>query len=367
MRGAWGLAAAALRGVRPVKITPVILSGGSGTRLWPLSRPERPKQFHAFGASHTLIQETALRLRSDLFEPAVVLAGAEHGPLVAAQLSQVGATPQSILLEPAARNTAAAAAAAAAFVARDRPERLMMLIHADNRVADVAALHGYVRQAAPAAERGQLVLFALKPSAPATIYGYIKLAPGEGVRPVEAFVEKPDLARAQAFLADGGYGWNAGMFLFRADSFLEELGHQAPTILSAAAEAVRTARPEPPFLRLGSAFLQAPSEPIDTAVFEKTDRAAGLTVDIGWSDVGNWDAIWAEAAKDSSGNAFQGPVTAAGSAACLVVSDQPVVLAGVRDLVVVVHEGEILIARRDDPKGLQAALRERSRLAKSLS
>jgi mannose-1-phosphate guanylyltransferase/mannose-6-phosphate isomerase len=340
------------------KITPVIMSGGSGTRLWPLSRKAKPKQFHTLGGEHTLIQDTALRVSGELFGPPIVVASAAHLDLVRDQLAAIGVTPRAILLEPAARNTGPAAAAVAAFVAREDPEALLMLVHADNRIHDAEGFRAVVAAGVPAAAAGALVIFGIKPTYPETGYGYIKAAPGDApVRKVDAFVEKPDLATAKTYVADPAYSWNAGMFLFGAGLFLAEMRALAPDLAAAAEAAVDTARIQGDAVELGAAFRTAPAQAIDTAVFEKTHRAMVVGMDLAWSDIGAWEALWSEASRDADGNALHAAGVSAGSARCLVISDgPPVVLAGVEDLAVVVENGVVLVARRDDPAAMRKAV-----------
>ncbi|WP_411288533.1 mannose-1-phosphate guanylyltransferase [Phenylobacterium sp.] len=339
-----------------MKITPVLMSGGAGTRLWPLSRQARPKQFHPLGGERTLIQDTALRVTGDLFGPPIVVANAAHESLVRGQLAAIGLTPRAILLEPAGRNTGPAAAAVAAFVAREDPEALLLLLHADNRVRDVAEFRRAVAAGIPAAAAGALVVFGIHPTGPETGYGYIRAAAGDGAaRQVDAFVEKPDLASAQAYVADPAYSWNAGVFLFSAGLFLAEVRSLVPAIAEAAEAAVEAAQGSGDAVILGDAFLAAPSEAIDTAIFEKTNRAVVVDADIGWSDVGTWQALWSDAPQDAAGNV--GATVTAGATGCLVISDgTPVVLAGVADLAVIVENGVVLVARRDDPEAMRAAV-----------
>lgn len=339
-------------------ITPVLMSGGAGTRLWPLSRKARPKQFHALGGDQTLMQQTALRVTGPMFGPPMVVCNAAHADLVREQLAAVGVTPRVLVLEPAGRNTGPASAIAAAVAAQDDPDALVLLLHADNRVADVGALHRAIAAGVPAAEAGSLVIFGITPTGPDTGYGYIRAAPGDGaVRKVAGFVEKPDLATAKAYVADGAYTWNAGMFLFRPQVFLDEAGRTDPALVAAARAAVAEAVREGDAVVLGAAFLAASAVAIDTAVFERTDKAVVVAADIGWSDVGNYDALWAGAAKTGSSDAFDGSVIAAGTAGCLVISDGPtVVLSGVESLVVIVENGVVLVTRRDDPAAVRAAV-----------
>jgi len=338
-----------------VKITPVLMSGGAGTRLWPLSRRARPKQFHALGGARTLIQETALRFIGEPFAPPVVICNVAHAELVRGQLAAVGVTPRALVLEPEGRNTAAAAVVAAATAENGE---LVLLLSADARVNDPAALRGAIALGAPAAEAGGLVIFGITPTAAETGYGYIRAEAGEGaVRKVAAFVEKPDIPTAQRYVADPAYSWNAGIFLFRPDAFLAEArrvaGDLTAAVEAALAEAPRTAGA----IHLGEAFRRAPSAPVDVAVFEKTDKAQVVSADIGWSDVGTYGALWADAAKDASGNVATGSAIVVDAAGCLAMSDGPVVvLAGVEDLAVVVENGVVLVTRKDAPASVRSAV-----------
>jgi mannose-1-phosphate guanylyltransferase/mannose-6-phosphate isomerase len=338
------------------KIIPVLMSGGAGTRLWPLSRGAKPKQFHALGGERTLIQDTALRFATEAFAPPIVICNQAHADLVRGQLAAVGVTP-SLVLEPQGRNTAAAAVVAA-LVAERAGGELVLLLSADARVADAQALRDAVAAGAPAALAGALVIFGVTPTAPETGYGYIRAESGPGpVRRVAGFVEKPDLPAAEAYAADPAYSWNAGIFLFRPHAFLAEAQRVAPDVVAAAAAALAEAPRVGDAIRLGEAFLKVPSLPVDVAVFEKTDKAQVVSADIGWSDVGAYDALWAEAGKTPDGNAFSGPAIAAGASGCLVVSDgSAVVLAGVEDLAVIVQAGVVLVTRRDAPAAVRAAV-----------
>jgi len=339
------------------QIIPVLMSGGAGTRLWPLSRNARPKQFHRLGGEHSLIQDTALRLTGEGFAAPVVVCAAAHADLARSQLLEVGITPQALITEPAPRNTAPASVAAAAFGAEIDPQALMVLMHADNLVADVAALHAAIEAGRAAAQAGEIVLLGLKPTGPSTLYGYIQ-AKGEGaVRKVARFVEKPDLATAQQFVADPNFTWNGGMFLFKAGAFLDEARRLAPEVTAAAQAAVAGAARTRDVVALSEAFLTAPSIAIDVAVMEKTDRASVVEADIGWADVGNWGALWELSEKTERGDALEGEVVAVETRDCLARSDGPVVvLAGVEDLVVVVENGVVLVTRRDAPAAVRAGV-----------
>ena len=339
------------------KIIPVLMSGGAGTRLWPLSRTGRPKQFHRLGGEHSLIQDTALRLTGEGFAAPVVVCAAAHADLAREQLAEVGITPAALITEPGPRNTAPASVAAAAFGAGIDPEALMVLMHADNLVADVAALHGAIAAGRAAAESGEIVLLGLKPTGPSTLYGYIQAKGAGAVRKVARFVEKPDLATAQTFVADPNFTWNGGMFLFKAGAFLDEARRLAPEVTAAAQAAVEGAARTGDLVALSPAFLEAPSIAIDVAVMEKTDRASVVEADIGWADVGNWGALWELSPKSPSGDALEGEIVAVETRDCLARSDGPVVvLAGVEDLVVVVENGVVLVARRDAPAAVRAGV-----------
>ncbi|HXA39971.1 MAG TPA: sugar phosphate nucleotidyltransferase [Phenylobacterium sp.] len=339
------------------KITPVLMSGGAGTRLWPLSTKGRPKQFHALGGTRTLIQETALRFTTEAFAPPMVIGNAAHADLTRAQLAEVGVAASILILEPEGRHTAAAACVSA-LAAVEAGAELILLLSADARIADPAALRAAVALGAPAAEAGALVIFGIKPTGPETGYGYIRAGAGDGpVRRVAAFVEKPDLATAQTYVADPAYSWNAGIFLFRPELFLAEAERTAPALVAAARAAFAQAAREGDALRLGEAFRAVPSVAVDVAVFERTDKAVVVGADVGWSDVGAYDALWAEGAKTPSGDVLQGPVLTAGTANNLAISDGPVVvLAGVEDLAVVVDNGVVLVTRRDAPGAVRAAV-----------
>lgn len=337
-------------------ITPVLMSGGAGVRLWPVSRRARPKQFHALGGERTLIQETALRFAIPGYAAPMVVGNAAHEALIREQLGAVGCTPSLLILEPEGRHTAAAAVTSALAASASGAE-LVLLLSADHSIRDAEALRRAVALGAPAAEAGSLVIFGITPTAPETGYGYIRAAPGEGpVRKVAAFVEKPDADTAMTYLQDRTYSWNAGIFLFRPDAFLAEARQLAPDLTAAAEAALVQADRSGDSIRLGEAFGKVPSLPVDVAIFEKTDKAIVVAADIGWSDVGAYDALWKDAAQDAAGNALEGPALAAGAQRCLVMSDGPtVVVSGVDDLAVIVAGEVVLVTRRDAPEAVRAA------------
>jgi len=335
------------------KIVPVILSGGSGSRLWPLSRKALPKQLLKLTSDRTMIQETAARARGDGFAPPLVISNQEHRFLIAEQLRAAGIAHAGIILEPVGRNTAPAAAIAALKVAEDDPDALVLLMPSDHVVGDSEAFHAAVRIAARAAESDALVTFGIRPSAPETGYGYIKadapLADAPGALTIARFVEKPDRATAEQYIAAGDYFWNSGMFLFRARVFLDELARLQPRMLDACRDALAHAHRDMDFIRLGEpAFVACPSDSIDYAVMEHARKAAVVPVDMGWNDVGSWQSLWDIAPRDPAGNAIQGDVVTEKVGNSYIRSDGPLVAAvGVEDLVVVATKDAVLVSHRD--------------------
>ncbi|MGY1529125.1 mannose-1-phosphate guanylyltransferase/mannose-6-phosphate isomerase [Luteimonas sp. A649] len=331
-----------------IQLQPVLLSGGSGTRLWPLSREAYPKQFLALAGEHTMLQDTWLRVAPLAALSPIVVANEEHRFLAGEQLRQVGVQGASIVLEPVGRNTAPAIAAAALQATAAGADPLLLVLPSDHVVRDADAFRAAVREAMPAAEGGALVTFGIVAEAPETGFGYIQSGPGEGVRDVLRFVEKPDAATAQGYLDAGDYYWNSGMFLFRASRYLEELGRVRPEMLDAVRAAFEGAVRDGDFVRLDrDAFSAAPSDSIDYAVMERTDRAMVLPVDIGWNDVGSWSALWEVSPQDADGNAHNGEVIAVDSHGSYVWSRRMVALVGVDDLVVVETADAVLVARKD--------------------
>ena len=296
------------------QLQPVLLSGGSGTRLWPLSREAYPKQFLPLAGDDTMVQATWRRVEALADLAPIVVANEEHRFLVAEQLRQVGAPVPAILLEPVGRNTAPAIAAAALQAMAGGADPLLLVLPSDHVVRDVAGFQRAVREASSAAEAGALVTFGIVPDAPETGFGYIQAEAGDGLRQVLRFVEKPDAATARSYLDAGGYYWNSGMFLFRASRYLEELARFRPDIVDAVRAAHAAARHDGDFVRLDKdAFSACPSDSIDYAVMEKTADAKVLPVDIGWNDVGSWSALWDVAERDADGNAHHGDVIAVDS------------------------------------------------------
>jgi mannose-1-phosphate guanylyltransferase/mannose-6-phosphate isomerase len=348
--------------VRVTDIQPVLLSGGSGTRLWPLSREAYPKQFLPLAGTDTMLQATWSRVAPLAQARPIVVAGEDHRFLVAEQLRQAGAPTPAIVLEPAGRNTAPAIAAAAlqALQEGEGGDPLLLVLPSDHVVRDVEAFRRAVLAATPAAEAGALVTFGIVPTAPETGFGYIEAESGQaeagpsgaagpgGVRKVRRFVEKPDAATAQKYLDTGGYYWNSGMFLFRASRFLAELERFRPDILAGVRAAFAGARRDGDFVRLDrDAFAATPAESIDYAVMERTDAAMVLPVDIGWNDVGSWSALWDVAERDADGNARHGDVIAVDSRNSYAYARRLVALVGVDDVVVVETDDAVLVARKD--------------------
>ncbi|UOF14002.1 mannose-1-phosphate guanylyltransferase/mannose-6-phosphate isomerase [Lysobacter capsici] len=332
---------------------PVVLSGGSGSRLWPLSRQNQPKQFLSLIGDHSLFQETILRASAlpDTGAPVTVCAD-DHRFMVGEQLQAIGVANGAILLEPVARNTAPAIALAALHLVASEPDATMLVLPADHLIEDVEAFRDAVARAAVLADQDWLVTFGIHPDYPETGYGYIDRgdALGEGGFKVGRFVEKPDLATAEGYVAAGTYAWNSGMFLFKAQRYLDELARLAPKILEAARAAYAQASTDLDFIRLGKeAFAASPNDSIDYAVMEKTDRAAVVPVSCGWSDIGSWSSLWAVAERDDDDNRHEGDVISVDTRGSLVrASDRRMIATiGVEDLVIIDTPDATLVARKD--------------------
>jgi mannose-1-phosphate guanylyltransferase len=339
-------------------MTPVILSGGSGTRLWPLSRTARPKQLLALTQSETMLQATVGRVAGgERFAGPTIVANAAHADEIEAQLAAVGVPAGTLVLEPAARNTAPAIALAA-YAAE--PDAILLVMPSDHVISNIPAFHAAIEKAVPLVEAGWLATFGITPTAPETGYGYIcrgdEIAPG--VQRVARFVEKPDHATAEEYLASGQYSWNGGIFLFTAAAYIAALEAHAPDIAAAAKEAVAKGRREGARLLPNSqAFGRSPDDSIDYAVMEKADRVAVVPVDMGWSDVGSWDALHELAIKDAAGNAHQGEVVAIDTSNCLIRSEGPLVAAiGVKDVIVIATQDAVLVLPRGDSQQVKRAI-----------
>lgn len=329
-------------------IVPVILSGGSGTRLWPMSTPEKPKQMLALIADMTMLQLTATRTMREGFDAPIIVANTRHADMIEAQLDAIGASPQALILEPVGRNTAPAIALAA--LASDAGGKALLVMPSDHVIEDVEAFHAAITLALPLVEQGWLVTFGIAPDTPETGYGWIHVgaAIGGGVHQVAQFVEKPPLKRAEAMLASGDYVWNGGIFLFRADRYLEALGTYESDMLTACSAAMAAAE------RYGvrimpdvAAFEASPSQSIDYAVMERAARVAVVPVAMGWNDLGSWDALHAISRQDLAGNVHSGEVLAIDTQQCLVRTDSVRLrLVGVKDLIVVASGQDVLILPR---------------------
>ena len=333
-------------------LIPVILSGGSGTRLWPLSRKNLPKQFLPLAGDSTLFQQTVTRAQAlpDSTSP-IVVCSENHRFLVAEQLQMLGISDASILLEPVARNTAPAIALAALQALGRDPDATLLVLPADHLIGDTDSFGDAVRKALPLAAEGWLVTFGIRPDAPETGFGYIRRGNplnDDGYQ-VDAFVEKPDRATAESYLETGAYDWNSGMFLFQAGRLLEELAQQAPAIHAGAATAFESAHADLDFVRIDKeAFAQVPEDSIDYAVMERTRRAAVVPVSCEWSDIGSWSALWAASERDGNGNRLEGDVLALDSSNSYARSSHRrlVALLGVEGLVVVDTPDAVLVAAR---------------------
>jgi mannose-1-phosphate guanylyltransferase/mannose-6-phosphate isomerase len=335
------------------RIVPVILSGGSGIRLWPVSRESFPKQLWPLISDRTLLQETAQRARGDGFAAPIVVCNQEHRFLIAEQLRTVGIEDARIVLEPVGRNSAPAIAAAALLVAEEDPDAVLWMMAADASIANTAALHDSLRSAAAAARAGHVVTFGMRPTAAETGYGYIERGAGlddaPGAYKVAQFVEKPGAAAAARLAADGRHLWNSGMFVFTARTLLDELDAHAPDVTHAVRLAVAGRQSDLDFIRLGvEAFAAGPSISLDYAVAERTSRAAVVPADLGWSDVGSWGALWELGGKDADGNVAVGDVLLEAARNCYVRSDGMLAaVVGLDDAVVVVTEDAVLAMHRD--------------------
>lgn len=336
-------------------LIPVVLAGGNGSRLWPLSRELFPKQFHALFGEHSLLQNTLMRARAATDEAPIIVCNQEHRFLVAEQCRALGLDWRHIILEEEGRNTAPAIALAALSAPSDAQ---LLVLPSDHLVDDEPAFAQAVARARAAAEGDGLVTFGVRPTAAETGYGYIE-APGasvgDGAVPVRSFVEKPDAAKAASYLASGEYLWNSGMFLFGAASYLDELARFAPDMAARVREGYETGSRDLDFFRPGPAFLESPADSIDYAVMERTAHAMVVPVAFGWSDVGSWSSIWDASARDCDGNHLQGDVISVDSRNSYVLAkDRLVGTLGVSDLVVVETADAVLVADKNRVQDVRA-------------
>ncbi len=335
------------------RIVPVILSGGSGSRLWPVSRESFPKQLWPLISERSMIQETALRAKGPNFAPPIVVCNNEHRFLIAEQLRDAGIADARIVLEPVGRNSAPAIAAAALLVAEIDPDAVLWMKAADAAIADVATLHRLLDAAVEAAQQGRIVTFGMRPNAPETGYGYIEvgdpLSGLPGIHALARFVEKPDAPTAAKLVASGRHLWNSGMFVFTARTMIDELEAYAPEVLAAVRRAVDERTQDLDFIRLApEPFKASPDISLDYAVAEKTIRAAVVPADLGWSDVGSWGALWEIGDKDETGNVAQGDVLLESATDCFVRSDGVLTaVVGLKDAVVIVTKDAVLAMDRN--------------------
>ena len=347
----------------PINILPVIMSGGSGTRLWPLSTPTAPKQFHAIATANTMIQETALRLIGDNYLNPVAICGQGHFELVTAQLEQIGKAPQAVILEPFGRNTAAVAAMAALSGLELAPDALILMVPADHVITKPADFHATIVAASETAQ-SRIVTFGITPGHPETGFGYIARGAelSDGIYEIEKFLEKPDLATATQYVEGGRHVWNAGIFLFSPQVMLEELEIHAPEVLAACRKAYDAAERDGVAVRLDAvSFGEVPSISVDYAVMERTKRSAVVPCDIGWADVGGFAELWRLGDKDERANHIKGDAILIEAENCLIRNDSGPVVAviGLSDIMVISTPSGILVAplsrAQDVKKAAEAA------------
>jgi mannose-1-phosphate guanylyltransferase/mannose-6-phosphate isomerase len=352
--------------VATAKVLPVIMSGGSGTRLWPLSTEDKPKQFHALASELSMIQDTAKRFHGDGIEflAPVVICNRRHGQLAKDQLNALGIEPAAVILEPFGRNTAAVGVVAAAWAKDNAPEALALLLPADHVIAAPDAFRDAIANAAHAAE-DNIVTFGIEPEGPETGYGYIQRGEKlyEGAFRVARFVEKPNHQTAEAYLAEGGYAWNAGIFLFSPSVMLDEAERYCPKVKASSIEALQKGDHTGVFIALEErAFAACPSEPIDTAVMERTEKAVVAPCDIGWADVGSWKELWRQGPRGHSENFVKGDVLLLETEDSLIWSDGPTVsVIGVSDLIVIATAEHVLVLPKDRAQDVKAVVDEMKR------
>ena len=349
------------------KLLPIILAGGSGTRLWPLSRKHYAKQYLTLGGNATMLQETVLRLEGLAHSPPLLVCNEETRFLAAEQVRQLGVKGAAVLLEPTGRNTAPAIALAALEATAGGADPVLLVMPADHKITDRTAFQAAVNTGTACAQAGKLVTFGITARHPETGYGYIRRGPPDGAAfAVQAFVEKPDAATAQAYLDTGEYYWNSGIFMFRAARYLEELGRFRPDILAACTAAYKGRQADLDFLRFDeTAFLACPDESIDYAVMENTDASVVVPLDAGWSDIGSWSALWETSAKTAEGNCEIGDVLSLeGQGNYIHAGSRLVTALGCEDMVIIETKDTVFVApkaRVQDVKKLVSALKAQNR------
>ena len=346
-------------------IFPIILAGGSGTRLWPLSTDKKPKQFLSLLSEHSLLQETILRVSDakDVADP-VVVCGTNHCALVHAQLSQIDVTPSAILLEPFGRNTAPAIAMAALYLVKKNIDPILLVMPSDAVITNKKAFHDAIRLAKTYAEDGGLITFGVIPSRPETGYGYIKtsdLLERENAYNIAEFVEKPDLLRAKQYLEAGNYYWNSGMFMFRASAFLTELKLYAPTIHDICSVVIDSCPSDNDIVEISALEFEAcPSSSIDYAIMEHTKRGVMLPLDAGWSDIGSWKAIWECGSKDDNNNVIIGDVVVQNVYNCYIYSPKKrSIIADVSDSIIVETDHGSLVMHKESSESIKEMINKK--------
>ncbi len=348
-------------------ILPVIMAGGTGSRLWPLSREFYPKQFLTVSGEQSMLQQTVSRLEGLSHQPPLLICNEEHRFIAAEQMRQADLKHNGIILEPVGRNTAPAIAIAALQAlahADNGDDPILLILAADHLIDDTAAFHRAVEKALPFAKQERLVTFGIVPTSPETGYGYILAGDNEGdAFTVSQFVEKPDLATAEKYVASGDYYWNSGMFLFRAARYIEALKKHQPAILTACEKAMAATVPDMEFIRVDrQAFEQCPDDSIDYAVMEKTDDAMVVPMDAGWSDVGSWSALWDVADKDDCQNVTKGDVIAVDTSNSYLHSESKLIASvGIANLVVVETKDAILVADKDKVQNVKTVVNQLKR------